>query len=236
MKTKIVIVDNDESILTMLENHLIQAGFHMLTAGDGKTGLEIIEAEAPDFIILDVVLPDMDGFEVCKLLRQKQIFTPILILSAKNEEFDKVFGLELGADDYMTKPFSPREVVAKVKAILRRADQLESRFLDKEAIERKVSIGNIDVFPNKYESYLSGELVELTPKEFELLVYFISHKGEILTRDQLLEAIWRFESAKDTRVVDVHISHLREKIEKNTRKPSYIKTVRGIGYKMEELV
>lgn len=236
MKTKIVIVDNDESILTMLENHLIQAGFHMLTAGDGKTGLEIIEAEAPDFIILDVVLPDMDGFEVCKLLRQKQIFTPILILSAKNEEFDKVFGLELGADDYMTKPFSPREVVAKVKAILRRVDQLESRFLDKEAIERKVSIGNLDVFPNKYESYLGGELVELTPKEFELLVYFISHKGEILTRDQLLEAIWRFESAKDTRVVDVHISHLREKIEKNTRKPSYIKTVRGIGYKMEELV
>lgn len=230
---KILIIDNDESILTQLDYYLSQTGFKILTVKDGKNALQLIEQQTPDFIILEINLPVIDGFEVCRQIRQQQITTPILMLTAKNDEFDKVLGLELGADDYMTKPFSPREVVAKVKAILRRVNQLEALFANQED-EVKLSIGNIEILLDKHESYINGDLVELTPKEFELLVYLVNNKGRTLTREQLLEAIWKFDLAKDTRIVDVYISHLREKIEKDTRKPFYIKTVRGHGYKMEE--
>lgn len=231
---KIIIVDDEESILSLLDYHFSRAGFEVYTATDGLCALDLIDQHTPDFIILDIILPTIDGFEVCRKIRQKGIHTPILMLTARGDEFDRVFGLELGADDYMTKPFSPREVVAKVKAILRRTSQLEALFGDKQLTEVKLSLGNLEIFLDKHESYINGKLVELTPKEFELLVYLVNNKGRTLTREQLLESIWKFEFAKDSRIVDVYISHLREKIEKNTRKPLYIKTVRGHGYKMEE--
>ena len=156
------------------------------------------------------------------------------MLTAKDDEFDKVLGLELGADDYMTKPFSPREVVARVKAILRRSQiQTEASQQSQDDLEKMV-ISSLTIFPEQYEAYFEDTLLELTPKEFELLLYLAKNKGRVLTRDQLLSAVWNYDFAGDTRIVDVHISHLREKIERNTKKPTYIKTIRGLGYKLEE--
>jgi two-component system, OmpR family, alkaline phosphatase synthesis response regulator PhoP len=236
MAKTVLVVDDEQSILTLLQYNLQQAGFHVITATDGESGMNIAIKEPPDFIILDLMLPNMDGIEVCKQLRQRNIMTPILMLTAKDDEFDKVLGLELGADDYMTKPFSPREVVARVKAILRRTNlhPIEKENNEDEEQVQKIEIGDLKILPEYYEAYFSNERLELTPKEFELLVYLAKHKGRVLTRDQLLSAVWNYDFAGDTRIVDVHISHLREKIERNTKKPLYIKTIRGLGYKLEE--
>ena len=235
MAQKILVVDDEMSILTLLQFNLEQAGYDVVTAEDGAEALKVVEAEKPNCIILDLMLPEMDGLEVCKELRQRHIHTPVLMLTAKDDEFDKVLGLELGADDYMTKPFSPREVVARVKAILRRVKQLEESKVATEMEEsEKIQVGELEVYPNNYESFFQGEIMEVTPKEFELLVYLVRHKGRVLTREQLLSAVWNYDFVGDTRIVDVHVSHLREKIEQNTRKPEYIKTIRGLGYKFEE--
>ncbi|BDG46182.1 MULTISPECIES: response regulator transcription factor [Parageobacillus] len=230
MSKKVLVVDDEQSIVTLLTYNLEQAGFTVVTANDGEEAIEKVATERPEFIILDLMLPKLDGVEVCKQLRQQKVMTPILMLTAKDDEFDKVLGLELGADDYMTKPFSPREVVARVKAILRRTQfsNGETEIID------KIVIGDLKIFPDQYEAYFCGERLELTPKEFELLLYLAKHKGRVLTRDQLLSAVWNYDFAGDTRIVDVHISHLREKIEQNTKKPLYIKTIRGLGYKLEE--
>jgi two-component system alkaline phosphatase synthesis response regulator PhoP len=234
MSKKILVVDDEQSISTLLQYNLEQAGFSVTTAMDGEEGLHKCINEAPDLLVLDLMLPKMDGIEVCKQLRQRKIMVPILMLTAKDDEFDKVLGLELGADDYMTKPFSPREVVARVKAILRRSQlRTEPEHNDSEESEQ-VMIGDLKVLPDHYEAYYGKERLDLTPKEFELLVYLAKHKGRVLTRDQLLSAVWNYDFAGDTRIVDVHISHLREKIERNTKKPLYIKTIRGLGYKLEE--
>lgn len=170
--------------------------------------------------------------EVCKELRLQKISTPIIMLTAKDDEFDKVLGLELGADDYMTKPFSPREVVARIKAVLRRSEGLKVNRDESTATE--IKLGRLKVYPERYEAFLNDEQVEFTPKEFELLVYLMENKNRVLTRDQLLSAVWQYDFAGDTRIVDVHISHLRDKIEENSRKPVFIKTIRGLGYKFEE--
>lgn len=234
MSKKVLVVDDEESIVTLLEYNLSQAGYEVITAYDGATGLEKAKNENPDFIVLDLMLPKMDGMEVCKELRNNQINTPILMLTAKDDEIDKVLGLELGADDYMTKPFSPREVVARVKAILRRTQNFVSVSAKEEEDFTKIQVGDLEILPEQYEVYLNGELLEFTPKEFELLVYLTQNKGRVLTRDQLLNAVWNYDFAGDTRIVDVHISHLRDKIETNSKKPQYIKTIRGLGYKFEE--
>lgn len=157
------------------------------------------------------------------------------MLTAKDDEFDKVLGLELGADDYLTKPFSPREVVARIKAILRRS-QLQSNGSESSQDQEDglLKLGELKVFPERYEAFFDEQQLELTPKEFELLLYLAKNKGRVLTRDQLLSAVWNYDFAGDSRIVDVHISHLREKIEKDTKKPLYIKTIRGLGYKLEE--
>ncbi|MBO1911834.1 response regulator transcription factor, partial [Microvirga sp. 3-52] len=173
----------------------------------------------------------LDGIEVCKNLRSQGINIPIIMLTAKGDEFDKVHGLEIGADDYMTKPFSPREVVARIKAVLRRT-QVES---GNGKVEETLRSGPLKVYLDRYEVYLQGEKLDFTPKEFELLAYFIQNKNRVLSRDLLLSAVWNYDFAGDTRIVDVHVSHLREKVEKDTKKPQFIKTVRGIGYKFEEL-
>ncbi|MFC4321054.1 response regulator transcription factor [Litchfieldia salsa] len=233
MNKKVLVVDDEQSIVTLLQYNLKQAGFEVITAMDGEAGLNAAIHEQPDLIILDLMLPKMDGIEVCKELRQKRIATPIFMLTAKDDEFDKVLGLELGADDYLTKPFSPREVVARVKAILRRITQVEVQ-TELEDTSEKLVISDLLILPEHYEAYFNENRLELTPKEFELLVYLAKHKGRVLTRDQLLSAVWNYDFAGDTRIVDVHISHLREKIERDTKKPIYIKTIRGLGYKLEE--
>jgi two-component system, OmpR family, alkaline phosphatase synthesis response regulator PhoP len=234
MNKKIMVVDDEISIVTLLQFNLEKAGYDVVTANDGKEAVELVNVEKPDLILLDVMLPGMDGIEVCKTLRQRQIQTPIVMLTAKDDEFDKILGLELGADDYMTKPFSPREVVARIRAILRRivvqVQQNEPK--EQEKID-KLTFGEVEILPNHFEVYVRGKLLEFTPKEFELLIYLTKHKGQLLTRDQLLQSVWNYDYAGDTRIVDVHISRLREKIEENTKKPIYIKTIRGLGYKLE---
>lgn len=225
---KLLVVDDEPSILTLLKFNLEQSGFEVLTAENGNDALDIATTEDLQLIVLDLMLPGMDGMDVCKTLRQEKINTPILMLTAKDDEFDKILGLELGADDYMTKPFSPREVVARVKAILRRTNLVAA-----EVKEEVIRIGELEIHPDKYMVMFKGEQLVLTPKEFELLLYLANHRGKVLSRDQLLNGVWDFHYDGDTRIVDVHISHLREKIEADTKQPVYIRTIRGFGYKME---
>lgn len=226
---KILIVDDEQPIRTLLEYNLKQSNYETLIAADGEEALEKIRAERPDLVLLDLMLPKLDGIDVCRQLRHEENHVPIIMLTARGEEPDKVLGLEIGADDYMTKPFSPREVLARVKAVLRRSKQS-----GQEEQQEQLKEGSLIVYPERYEVLKDGEELEFTPKEFELLVYFMQNKNRVLTRDQLLSAVWNYDFAGDTRIVDVHVSHLREKIEENTKKPKYIKTVRGIGYKFEE--
>ncbi|TCT24992.1 two-component system alkaline phosphatase synthesis response regulator PhoP [Melghiribacillus thermohalophilus] len=231
MKPRILIVDDEESIVTLLNYHIEQAGYDTAAAYDGETALQLLDEESFDLVVLDLMLPKVDGIEVCNQMKQKKIDTAILMLTARDEEFDKVLGLELGADDYLTKPFSPREVLARIKAILRRTAKKAN---DENENAGLIKIGNLEIYPDQYEAYFQGEELEFTPKEFELLLYLARHKGKVLSRDQLLSAVWNYDFVGDTRIVDVHISHLREKIEPDTKKPIYIKTIRGLGYKMEE--
>jgi len=234
MKNKVLVVDDEQSIVTLLQYNLEQAGFDVITAMDGEEGRELALTEKPDIIVLDLMLPKMDGMEVCKELRQQRVMTPILMLTAKDDELDKILGLELGADDYMIKPFSPREVIARVKAILRRTQNLPDKNEAETVKEDTIIIGDLHLFPDQYVAVFKGETLELTLKEFELLLFLAQNKNRVLTRDQLLSAVWNYDFAGDTRIVDVHVSHLREKIEADTKKPAYIKTIRGLGYKLEE--
>jgi two-component system alkaline phosphatase synthesis response regulator PhoP len=236
MSQRLLIVDDEESIVTLLQFNLEQSGFEVMTAMDGASALELATNQTFDLLILDLMLPEMDGLDVCKHLRLNKVMTPILMLTAKDDEFDKVLGLELGADDYMTKPFSPREVVARVRAILRRVSPpFTEEMAGKDSNQNHViKFGEVEIHPENYEVLFKNQALELTPKEFELLLYLANNKGRVLTRDQLLNAVWNYEFVGDTRIVDVHISHLREKIEANTKKPVYIKTIRGLGYKLEE--
>lgn len=228
MKQKILIVDDEVSIVTLLTFNIERAGFETDVAHDGAVAVEKAMKDEYDLIVLDLMLPKMDGLEVCKHLRQHKIDTPILMLTAKDDEFDKIIGLELGADDYLTKPFSPKEVVARIKAILRRTT------VKQETSFETIKIGELLIYPEKHEVIIGEDLLTFTRKEFELLQYLVEHKGKVLSRDQLLNKVWNYDFAGDTRIVDVHISRLREKIETDTRKPKYIKTIRGLGYKMEE--
>lgn len=227
---KILIVDDEQSIRTLLEYNLRQAGYETIYAADGQVAIEMAESEKPDLILLDLMLPIIDGMEVCTTLRKRAINIPIIMLTAKGDEIDKVLGLEIGADDYMTKPFSPREVIARMKAVLRRSSAQE----DSQDVDEVLSSGPIEIYIDRYEVILDGIKLDFTPKEFELLAYFIQNKNRVLSRDHLLSAVWNYDFAGDTRIVDVHVSHLREKIEENTKSPIFIKTVRGIGYKFEE--
>ncbi|MCC4722660.1 response regulator transcription factor [Salinicoccus sp. RF5] len=226
---KILVVDDEPSIVTLMKFNLEKAGYEVITAEDGRQGLDLSLTEKPDLIVLDLMLPGMDGMDVCKTLRQEKVGTPILMLTAKDEEFDKILGLELGADDYMTKPFSPREVVARVKAILRRT-QVQQAPDDASSV---IKLGALEIHTDTYDVYARGEQLVLTPKEYELLLYLSNHKNKVLSRDQLLNGVWDFHYDGDTRIVDVHISHLREKIEADPKRPAYIRTIRGFGYKLE---
>ncbi|GGE17474.1 alkaline phosphatase synthesis transcriptional regulatory protein PhoP [Marinithermofilum abyssi] len=231
MDKRILVVDDEPSIVKLVQFNLEKEGYLVDIAEDGQTALDKIKEQRPDLLVLDLMLPKVDGLEVCKQVRRENRQLPILMLTAKTEEFDKVLGLELGADDYMTKPFSPRELVARVKAIFRRTEAI--REVSREEPKQVIQVGDLTIDTDGYEVLRNGEPIDLTPKEFELLVYLANHRGRVLSRDQLLNAVWDYDYIGDTRIVDVHVSHLREKVEEDSRNPVYIKTVRGIGYKFE---
>jgi two-component system, OmpR family, alkaline phosphatase synthesis response regulator PhoP len=228
MANRVLVVDDEESIVKLVSYTFQQAGYEVFTADDGNLALEIVKMEPLDLIVLDLMLPGIDGMELCQRLRKDGIHIPIIMLTAKDDEIDRVLGLEMGADDYVTKPFSPRELLARVKAVLRRTGDNEYG----NNTQGIIKFGDIVIDSNKYEVFAYGNPVELTPREFELLLYLAKNLGRVLSRDLLLDKVWGYEFAGDTRIVDVHISHLRDKIEKDARNPVYIKTVRGVGYKL----
>ncbi|TRL81566.1 response regulator transcription factor [Staphylococcus hominis] len=232
MSQKVLVVDDEQSIVTLLKYNLETAGYIVDVAYDGEEALKKVKEVKPELIVLDVMLPKKDGIEVCKTIRSDKNLVPILMLTAKDDEFDRVLGLELGADDYMTKPFSPREVVARVKAILRRS-QIANEVVKDDVDDEDIVIDNIRIRPEFFEVYRDDTLLELTPKEFELLLYLIERQGRVITRQHMLNSVWNYEFAGDSRIVDVHISHLRDKLEENPKQPKLIKTVRGLGYKLE---
>lgn len=231
MKGKIAVIDDEESLVRLITYNLNKEGYNTCHAYDGNEAWKLIQEQNPDLIILDLMLPGKDGLEICRELRAGNNKVPIIMLTARDDEIDKVVGLELGADDYVTKPFSVRELMARVKAVMRRKTGQESEASDKS---KEFLAGKFMIKPEQYEIYFEGRLLDLTLKEYELLEMLIRNKGRVLKRDYLLEVLWDYSSAANTRVLDVHISKLREKIEKDTRNPVYIKTVRGLGYKLEE--
>lgn len=232
MNGKILVVDDEESLVRLISYNLSKEGFTILTALDGIEAWQMIQSESPDLIVLDLMLPGKDGLEICRDLRKENLDTPIIMLTAKDEEIDKVLGLELGADDYMTKPFSVRELIARVKAILRRRTQNSSP--ENGTQIKELSVGRFTIKAEKYEIYLNGNLLDLTLKEYELLEVLLRNKDRVLKREYLLQLLWDYADGVNTRVLDVHISKLREKIEVEPKNPRYIKTVRGVGYKFEE--
>ncbi|WP_461213251.1 response regulator transcription factor [Lacticaseibacillus sp. GG6-2] len=230
---KILVVDDEPAIVTLLQYNLEKEHFAVTTAGDGESALTLALQEAFDFIILDLMLPGLDGLEVTKKIRGAGIATPIMILTAKDSETDKIVGLELGADDYVTKPFSPREIVARIKAIERRVNGDSGQKHPAANANDMIAVGNLRIDPDNYQATKNGDKLTLTPKEFELLAFFAKRVDKILSRDALLNGVWGFEYPAETRMVDIQVSHLRDKIEDDPKHPAYIKTVRGFGYKME---
>lgn len=227
MRAKILVVDDEETLVRLISYNLRREGYDTLEAYDGNTAWEMIVSEEPDLILLDLMLPGRDGLEICQLMRQEKIYIPVIMLTAKDEEIDRVLGLEMGADDYVTKPFSVRELMARVKANLRR------RRTEAHEFEGVIDAGGLLIRTDSMEVFCQGRRVDLTLKEYELLEILVRNKGKVLKRDYLLKALWDHSDASNTRVLDVHISKLRDKIEANTGDPQYIKTVRGIGYKFE---
>lgn len=226
---KILVVEDDSNLLETLKYNLQKEGFDVVTAVDGAEALDIARKEKPALIILDVMLPKMSGFEVCRILR-KEMEAPILMLTAKADETDKIVGLEIGADDYVTKPFSLRELLARVRAMMRRTRMAEAL---PDTSETPLKIGNVKIDIARHQAEKGTATLELTPKEFDLLVYLAKNKGFVFNRDQLLEKVWGYDFAGDTRTVDVHVRWLREKIEENPNEPKLLVTVRGVGYKLE---
>ena len=227
--SKILIVEDDQTLLSALKYNLTKEGYNVVTATDGARAIEVARSDKPELVILDIMLPELDGFEVCRILR-REMTVPILMLTAKNEEVDKIVGLEIGADDYMTKPFSMRELLARIRAMLRRADMAEWKPTDKDTLFR---VNDLEVDVARRRATLGSSTLNLTPKEFDLLAFLTRNRGLVFSRDQLLEKVWGYDYAGETRTVDVHIRWLREKIEVEPGKPKLLITVRGVGYKLE---
>ncbi|WP_309121058.1 response regulator transcription factor [Paenibacillus sp.] len=229
MKRRILVVDDEPSISMLIEFNLKLAGYDVQCVYDGEAVFHVLSSFRPDLVVLDLMLPKMDGLEVCRRLRSEGNMVPVIMLTALQELPDKIAGLDNGADDYMTKPFSPQELLSRIQAILRRTAALPSLQTD-EAI----SHGALVVKPEQREASLDGQRIDLTPKEFDLLLFLLKHRGKVLSRQQLLHGVWDYHFLGDTRIVDVHISHLRDKIESNPRNPEYIVTIRNVGYKLSE--
>jgi DNA-binding response OmpR family regulator len=235
MAEKILVVDDEISLQETLTYKLQKEGYQVEVAGDGLTALELARSINPDLIILDVMLPGMDGFEVCRTLRQETNI-PVLMLTARDDEIDRVVGLEVGADDYLPKPFSMRELIARVKALLRRVRLMREEMgtaIQEENLPKIMPFGNLEIDLTRREVRLDGKVLPCKPKEFDLLTFMGQHKGRVLTREFILERVWGWGFVGDSRTVDVHIRWLREKIEPIPEKPQRIITVRGAGYRFE---
>jgi DNA-binding response OmpR family regulator len=231
MARQVLIVEDDRDIAKLVALHLADLGCDVRHASDGTTGLSEILARRYDLVILDLMLPDRDGLELCRKLRERPEYTPILMLTAKSSEVDRVVGLEMGADDYLTKPFSVRELAARVKAIFRRVEAMSS---PDGTPARKIQARDLEIDPEKRRVTLAGESVELTAKEFDLLVQFARHPGRVYTRTELLDLVWGYGHESYQHTVNSHINRLRAKIEKNPASPEYIQTVWGVGYKFSD--
>lgn len=237
---KILVVEDDATLLEMLKYNLVRQEYEVLVAEDGRAGLQLARQERPNLIILDVMLPLLDGFEVCRILR-KEMNVPILMLTARTEEIDKIVGLEIGADDYITKPFSMRELVARVKAHLRRveliredhATQRNGTLSQQIRTVSTLAFGNMIIDENRREVTVDGKPIRLKPKEFELLIFLARNKGMALSRTLILERVWGWTYDGNSRTVDVHVRWLREKIEPDSSHATRIVTVRGVGYRFE---
>lgn len=225
MNEKILIIEDEEDLVKGLKLNLADEGYGLDWAFDGKEGLRKALDETPDLIILDLMLPEMDGLEVCRELRQKNIVVPIIMLTAKGEEIDKVVGLEIGADDYITKPFSIRELIARIKAQLRRANREE------KALPQIYSFGDVEIDFAHFKVRRKGQEFELTSLELDIMKYFIAHRGEVVSRNDLLDKIWGYDSYPTTRTIDNHILKLRKKIEEDPAHPQYIRSVYAEGYR-----
>ncbi len=226
--TKILVVDDEAAISTLLQYNLEENNYDVTVAEDGQTAYQLASQQQFDAILLDLMLPGMDGMTVLKTLRQDKISTPVILVTAKGDEFDRVFGLELGADDYITKPFSPREVIARLKAVLRRS-QVDHQVSEEADV---IKIQNLVIDDNKKVVTKADKILTLTPREYELLLYFAQRIGRVIDRETILTAVWGYEYTGESRMVDMHISNLREKIEANPKSPVLLKTVRGFGYTM----
>ncbi|WP_076758526.1 response regulator YycF [Edaphobacillus lindanitolerans] len=227
MNKTILVVDDEKPIADILQFNLKKEGYSVITAYDGEEAIAKAEEVQPDLVLLDIMLPKKDGMEVCRELRKKYDF-PIIMLTAKDSEIDKVLGLELGADDYVTKPFSTRELIARVKANMRRHQAAPAE--DEGEVSNDIVIGNLTIQPDAYLVLKRGEQIELTHREFELLHYLAKHIGQVMTREHLLQTVWGYDYFGDVRTVDVTIRRLREKIEDNPSHPAWIVTRRGVGY------
>ncbi len=225
MARKVLVVDDEPTLVAALRYNLERDGFQVLEAGDGESALHLARSQSPDLVILDVLLPGLDGFEVCRRLRRESA-VPIIMLTAKGEEMDRVVGLELGADDYVPKPFSMRELLARVRALLRRAEGATAQATSIVSGDLRLDLRRRQVFRNEVP-------LPLKPKEFDLLAFFMRHRGRAFSREELLEQVWGYDYAGDSRTVDVHVRWLREKIEETPGKPTRIITVRGLGYRFE---
>ena len=243
MTRTILVVDDEPVLVDTIAYNLEQAGYQVITAADGASALEAAQRITPDLIILDIMLPEMDGLEVCRQLRREKntATTPIMMLTAKGDEIDKVVGLEVGADDYVTKPFGRRELLARVRALLRRAEYVPAGAAEERAPQeqaasevprpgRELVAGPLRIDLAGRRVFCRGQEFELQPKQFDLLAFLVRNRGTVLTRDQLLHNVWGYDYAGDTRTVDVHIRWLREKIEEDPANPRLIQTVRGVGY------
>ncbi len=225
-QNKVLIVDDDSHITELIKLYIEKEGFEGIVAHNGRLALDAFKSYSPAIVILDVMMPEMDGWQVCREIR-KFSNVPIIMLTAKSDTFDKVLGLELGADDYMVKPFEAKELVARVKAVLRRSETTTDKNTDK-----KIAYQNIEINLSNYELKIKGNLIDIPPKEMELLYYLASNPNRVFTREQLLEEVWGFDYYGDSRTVDVHIKRLREKLE-NVEGNWSLKTVWGVGYKFE---
>jgi len=225
----ILIVEDDRNLVDTLKYNLNKEGYQVVSTVDGGQALETAREHRPDVIILDIMLPTMSGLEVCRILR-KEMTVPILMLTAKSEELDKVVGLEVGADDYLTKPFSMRELIARVRAMLRRTEMGAPSPSEESSL---MVLDTLKVDVGRHQATIADTLLDLTPKEFDLLSFLVRNRGLVFTREQLLERVWGYDYAGNTRTVDVHIRWLRKKIETDPARPERIVTIRGIGYKLE---
>ncbi|WP_180955271.1 response regulator YycF [Peribacillus deserti] len=228
MDKRILVVDDEKPIADILQFNLKKEGFDVHCAYDGNEAVKMVEEITPDLILLDIMLPGRDGMEVCREVRKKYDI-PIIMLTAKDSEIDKVLGLELGADDYVTKPFSTREIIARVKANLRRQQTVASQGSEDDD-SKEITVGSLVIHPDAYIASKRGDTIELTHREFELLHYLAKHIGQVMTREHLLQTVWGYDYYGDVRTVDVTVRRLREKIEDNPSHPAWIVTRRGVGY------